>query len=79
MIDFGTIKPGRSMVHADSTYFIAQALGYRADVAYWITAYNEVTDYTQYKPLDQCGNEASLQNSGRTYISAQFNGFSEPT
>lgn len=75
MIDFGTIKPGRSMVHADSTYFIAQALGYRADVAYWITAYNEVTDYTQYKPLDQCGNEASLQNSGRTYISAQFNGF----
>lgn len=74
-LDFATIKPGRSMIHADSTYFIAQALGYRADVAYWITAYNEVTDYTQYKPLDQCGNEASLQNSGRSYISAQFNGF----
>ena len=75
MLDFASIKPGRSMIHADSTYFIAQALGYRSDVAYWITAYNEVTDYTQYKPLDQCGNEASLQNSGRTYVSAQFNGF----
>ena len=33
VLDFATIKPGRSMVHADSTYFIAQALGYRADVA----------------------------------------------
>jgi hypothetical protein len=75
LLDFATIKPGRSMIHADSTYFIAQALGYRADVAYWITAYNEVTDYGQYKPLDQCGNEASAQNSGRNYIAAAFNGF----
>ena len=75
LLDFATIKPGRSMIHADSTYFIAQALGYRADVAYWITAYNEVTDYAQYKPLDQCGNEASTTNSGSNYISAQFNGF----
>ncbi|HEX3144787.1 MAG TPA: hypothetical protein VHQ64_12510 [Pyrinomonadaceae bacterium] len=75
LYDFATIKPGRSMIHADSTYFIAQALGYRADVAYWITAYNEVTDYAQYKPLDQCGNEASSQNTGRKYISAYFNGF----
>ena len=73
--DFATIKPGRSMIHADSTYFIAQALGYRADVAYWITAYNEVTDYAQYKPLDQCGNEASTTNSGKNYISAEFDGF----
>src|SRR3990170_6571786 len=51
ILDFATIKPGRSMIHADSTYFIAQALGYRADVAYWIAAYNEVTDYTQYLPI----------------------------
>ncbi|MEA2342180.1 MAG: hypothetical protein QOF63_349, partial [Thermoanaerobaculia bacterium] len=32
IIDFGTVMPGRSMVHADSTYFIALALGYRSDV-----------------------------------------------
>src|SRR5215212_6314539 len=75
LIDFGTIKPGRSMLHADSTYFIAQALGYRADVAYWIAAYDEVTDYRQYIPIDQCGVQASAQNSGRNYISATFNGF----
>jgi hypothetical protein len=57
--DFATIKPGRSMIHADSTYFIAQALGYRADVAYWVAAYDEVTDYGQYIPIDQCGVQAS--------------------
>lgn len=73
--DFVTIKPGRSMVHADSTYFIAQALGYRADVAYWIAAYDEVTDYGQYIPIDQCGVQASKSNSGANYISSAFNGF----
>jgi hypothetical protein len=26
LLDFATIKPGRSLIHADSTYFIAQAL-----------------------------------------------------
>jgi hypothetical protein len=75
VIDFATIKPGRSTIHADSTYFIAQALGFRADVAYWIAAYDEVTDYGQYMPIDQCGVQASAQNSGSSYISAAFNGF----
>lgn len=88
LAEFATIMPGRSMIHMDSTYFIAQALGYRADVAYWIAAYNEVTDYTQYVPIDQCGvqaanqnaiaNEMTLQtapNSGADYITAEFNGF----
>lgn len=75
LADFAFIKPGRSMIHADSTYFIAQALGFRADVAYWIAAYDEVTDYGQYFPLDQCGVKASTSNSGAPYISAAFNGF----
>lgn len=73
--DFLTVKPGRSMIHHDATYFIAQALGYRPDVAYWIAAYNEVTDYSQYVPIDQCGQQASTSNSGGQYITAQFNGF----
>jgi hypothetical protein len=75
VVDFATVKPGRSTIHADSTYFIAQALGFRADVAYWIAAYDEVTDYGQYLPIDQCGVQASAQNSGKSYISAAFNGF----
>src|ERR1041385_7227426 len=68
--EFATIKPGRSMIHADSTYFIAQALGYRPDVAYWIIAYNENADYAVYQPIDQCGVQASASNSGKNYITA---------
>ena len=88
ILDFATIEPGRSMIHMDATYFIAQALGYRADVAYWIAAYNEVTDLAHYVPIDQCGVQAANQvaidsgttkqtavNTGRDYIAAEFNGF----
>ena len=46
---------GRSMVHLDATYLIAQALGIRWDVAYWIAAYNEVTDLGQFTLHDRCG------------------------
>ena len=86
--DFATIQQGRSMIHVDSTYFIAQALGFRADVAYWIAAYDEVTDYSQYVPIDQCGVQAAnsvtiangmtqqtATNTGQNYITAFFNGF----
>lgn len=86
--DFATIQPGRSTIHMDATHFLAQALGFRADVAYWIAAYNEVTDYKQYVPIDQCGVQASNENaianqmtnqtapnSGRDYITANYNGF----
>jgi len=73
--EFVVIPPGRSMIHADATYFIAQALGYRADVAYWIAAYNEVEDYAQYAPIDQCDGQATPTNSGKSYITAEFNGF----
>jgi hypothetical protein len=41
------------MLHADATYFLAQALGFRSDVAYWIAAYNEVADLNRYAPIDQ--------------------------
>lgn len=88
VLDFATLPPGRSMVHADSTYFIALAVGYRADVAYWIAAYNEVTDYAQYVPIDQCGVQAAnldsirgqttqetAPNAGRDFVTAYFNGF----
>jgi len=74
-LDFFTVQPGRSMIHADSTYFIAQALGYRPDVAYWIVAYNEVADYGLYNPIDQCGASASGSNSGKNYMAAPFDGF----
>ncbi len=51
------IKSGaRSVVHSDSTYLIAQAVGIRADVAYWLAAYDQATDSTQFEPYDSYGN-----------------------
>lgn len=67
--------PGRSTIHMDATYFLAQAIGFRADVAYWIAAYDEVTDLAAYAPFDSCGTFATPQNSGAKYIAASFNGF----
>src|ERR1044071_1013323 len=75
LADFATIRPGASTIHGEGPYFIAQALGFRSDPAYWIAAYNEVTDYGEYLPIDQCGVEASKENSGSNYIAAEFNGF----
>lgn len=46
--------PGRSrsLIHMDSTFYLAQALGFRKDVAYWIAAYDQATDQGQYVPFD---------------------------
>ncbi len=45
----------RSMYHIDSTYHIAMRLGFRADVAYWLAAYDEAADTGEYTPMDECG------------------------
>ena len=62
---------GRSMIHMDSTYLIAQAVGFRWDIAYWIAAYDEVTDLGEYSPFDQCGTVLS----NPTLQAAKINGF----
>ncbi len=50
-------NPGaRSMIHADATYLIAQAVGFSKDDAYWITAYDELCDYGSFEPYDMQGN-----------------------
>jgi hypothetical protein len=46
---------GRSMVHTDATYLLAQAVGFDAESAYWIAAYDEATDVGQFTPRDQNG------------------------
>ena len=46
---------GRSLVHSDSTYVIAQVLGYSAWQAYQIMIYAEATDQSSYEPFDQEG------------------------
>jgi hypothetical protein len=44
---------GRSLVHSDSTYLMAQIIGYTPWQAYQIAIYNEATDQSDYVPFDQ--------------------------
>lgn len=46
---------GRSLVHSDSVYALAQLLGYSPWQAYQILIYAEATDQSSYEPFDQNG------------------------
>lgn len=45
----------RSSVHVDATYVMAQAVGFSADDAYWIAAYDQVADLGSFEPVDLAG------------------------
>jgi hypothetical protein len=45
----------RSMVHYDSTYIIAQAVGLTPSAAYWVAAYTEATDQGHLVPVGAHG------------------------
>lgn len=45
----------RSIVHTDAVYFMAQRVGFTADDAYWIAAYDEAVDLGAYEPVDRSG------------------------
>ncbi|MFO0738899.1 MAG: hypothetical protein U0270_23570 [Labilithrix sp.] len=64
----------RSTVHVDATYAIAVALGFREDIAHFITAYSEVTDETSYTPFDRCGK--LLVDPTRAVANVDFDGVS---
>ncbi|MDG1987411.1 MAG: hypothetical protein P8J18_05500 [Halieaceae bacterium] len=46
---------GRSLVHSDSVYLIAQLNGFSAWQAYQIMIYSEATDQSSYEPFDKSG------------------------
>lgn len=46
---------GRSLVHSDSTYLMAQLLGFTPWQAYQVMIYDEATDQSDYFPFDQNG------------------------
>jgi hypothetical protein len=48
-----TIIGGRNSVHTDSTYLMAQLIGFSAWQAYQMAIYSEATDQAQYVPFDQ--------------------------
>lgn len=48
---------GRSLLHSDSTYLMAQLLGYSPWQAYQVMIYDEATDQSEYTPYDQNGGQ----------------------
>ena len=43
---------GRSSVHTDITFLLAEAVGFSETDAYWIAAYDEATDLGSFEPRD---------------------------
>ena len=64
---------GRSVIHTDLTHFMAQAIGLRGDVAYWLAAFNEIVDATTYVPFDMNGD---LFEEDSVYSTPSLNGWS---
>ena len=54
---------GRSLVHSDSTYFMAQLMGYTPWESYQIAIYNEATDQSFYLPFNQQGQQILSDNA----------------
>lgn len=46
---------GRSTLHTDASYYLAQVIGFNADQAYVIASYNQATDLGIYIPHDITG------------------------
>jgi len=58
-----SIIAGRSLVHSDSTYLMAQLIGYTPWEAYQIMVYNEATDQSFYLPFDGKGRQILDDNA----------------
>lgn len=46
----GQSNGGRSLIHADVTHLLAQAVGFSSKSAYWIAAYDQATDLSTFTP-----------------------------
>ena len=45
-------NPGRSTVHSDATYLMAQVVGFLERDAYWISVYDQAIDFGSFTPAD---------------------------
>jgi hypothetical protein len=52
-----SIIGGRSLLHSDSTYLMAQLIGFTPWQAYQVMIYNEATDQSDYFPFGQDGRQ----------------------
>ena len=62
---------GRSAIHTDVTYLLAQAVGFSATDAYWIAAYDEAADLGAFAPRD---NNSAVVGGG-SLATASVTGF----
>ena len=62
---------GRSSVHTDVTYLLAQSVGFSATDAYWIAAYDEATDLGSFAPRDS----NSMPFGNGAFATAKISGF----
>jgi hypothetical protein len=58
--------PGRSSVHTDVTYVLAQAVGFAERDAYWIAAYDEAADLGSFVARDASGQALSTEKPTAT-------------
>jgi hypothetical protein len=52
---FGATSPCRGFIHYDSVFYIAQAVGFTGEMAYWIASFAQCVDFIQFVPPDSCG------------------------
>jgi hypothetical protein len=71
VMEGSSVSAARSVVHADATQLIAQFMGFSADDAYWIAAYDEVADYGSFDVVDASG--ATLD--GGAWATATLDGY----
>jgi len=58
---FGETSLCRGIIHFEAVYFTAQAVGFTGEMAYFIAAFSQAIDFTQYRALDSCGNNLPLR------------------
>src|SRR5262245_41972350 len=66
-----TSDGGRSSIHTDVTYLLAQSVGFSATDAYWIRAYDEPTDRGSFTPRDT----RSMPVGNGAFTTANITGF----
>ncbi len=65
----------RSMLHTDATFFLAQVAGLSYRAAYWIAAYDQVTDVETYIPFGMFGQETLVDSKGMPAVPIALNGW----
>ena len=45
----------RGIIHFDAVYFLANAVGFKPEYAYWLALFSQAVDFIEWVPYDNCG------------------------